>query len=65
MNGPHGSPACRKFEDTFRRDEPAPAALAALREHAAVCSACAEKAPLLVKGEDFDVQRLAATAVAA
>lgn len=48
MNGPHTnpSPACRKFEDTFRRDEPAPAALAAIREHAAVCSACAEKLTL-------------------
>lgn len=35
--------ACGKFEDAFRRGEPSPATLAALRAHAAVCTTCADK----------------------
>ena len=37
------APVCRKFEDALHRGEPSASTLAALREHAAVCSVCAEK----------------------
>jgi hypothetical protein len=36
-------PLCQKFDEAFRKGEPTPSALGALRQHAAVCSVCSEK----------------------